>query len=186
MKNFIRNYANIPNPITNFFNKIEYVELDRDYRKKIEWLESMKKVPLYVKYISIYPNDAEELEILTDPNLHNTPIKILKLTLDESFNISSKTIENLQTICPNSITLSDCSIYSDEYTTQILFGSYTKLLSKLDQTSLKIDFDKYCFNFELEFSDVILKVVESNEECSYIRAKSVEIRCYDGEFCWIK
>ena len=145
----------------------------------------MKKIPLYVKTISIYPNDAEELEILTDPNLYNTPINNLKFVLD-SFNISLKTIENLKTIYPNSITLSLCSIYSDETAYESLFGSYTELLSSLDQTSLKIDFDKYCFNFELEFNDVIFKVVESKEECSYIRAKLVKIRCYDKGFCWIK
>ena len=39
---------------------------------------------------------------------------------------------------------------------------------------------------KLEFSDVILKIVESNEEYSYIRAKSVKISCEDKEYCWIK
>ena len=76
MNNFISNYANTPNPITKFFNKIDYVSLYGDFREKIEWLEAMKEVPLYVKYIKISSNDAEELEILTDPNLHNTPIDI--------------------------------------------------------------------------------------------------------------
>ena len=185
MENFISNYANIPNPRTKFFNKIEYVELDKDYREKIEWLEAMKKVPLYVKYISIYPNDAEELENLTDPNLHNTQISNLELKL-RNCNFSSKTIENLETICPNSITLSDCSIYSDKDAYKTLFENFTKLLSNLDQTSLDMDFGKEYYNFELEFSDVIFKVVESNEECSYIRANSIEIRCYDEGLCWIK
>ena len=37
MKNFISNYANISNPTTKLFNRINYVELDReDYRDQIE------------------------------------------------------------------------------------------------------------------------------------------------------
>ena len=99
----------------------------------------MKKVPLYVKHISISSNNAEELENLTDPNLHNTPIRKLQLHLN-SFNFSSKTIENLQTIYPNSITLSDSSFAKNESAHQALFKNFTKLLSKLDQTSLEMKF----------------------------------------------
>ena len=103
MNNFISNYVNIPNPITKFFNIINYVRLyGDDHSKNIEWLEAMKKVPLYVKLIEIYPNDAKEFENLTDPNLHNTPINNLWLEF-KSFYISSKTIENLKAIYPNSI-----------------------------------------------------------------------------------
>ena len=36
MNNFISNYANMPNPITKFFNKIDYVKLDEDHSKNIE------------------------------------------------------------------------------------------------------------------------------------------------------
>ena len=96
MDNFINNYANIPNPITKFFNKIDEVVLDWDDSKNIEWLEAMKKVPLYAKDIEIYLHNADELENLTDPKLHNTPIKNLILELLNNFKISSKTIENLK------------------------------------------------------------------------------------------
>ena len=41
----------------------------------------MKKVPLYVKRIEISSNIAEELENLTDPNLHNTPIDNLLIII---------------------------------------------------------------------------------------------------------
>ena len=187
MNNFISKYANMPNPITKFFNKINYVELDGDYSKNIEWLEAMKKVPLYIKTILIYSSNAEELENLTDPNLHNTPIKKLQLLAgSKRFNISSKTIENLQSIYPNSITIDYYSFYPDEAAKGSLFENFTKLLSKLNQTSLEMGFWNIDYRIELEFSDVILKVVESKEECSYIRAKWVEIRCEDEEFCWIK
>ena len=114
MNNFISNYANIPNPITKFFNKIDYVELDGDFSRNIEWLEAMKKVPLYFKCIELSSNNTEELEILTDPNLHSTPINNLQLEL-ESFNISSKTIENLKSIYPNLITL-DCNPFEKDET----------------------------------------------------------------------
>ena len=186
INNFISKYANIPNPITKFFNKLDYVKLDGDYSKNIEWLEAMKKVPLYVKCIKISSNNTEELEILTDPNLHSTPISNLRLELLKSFKISSKTIENLQSIYPKSITLDDYSVHSSEIVYQVLFGNFTKLLTKLDQTSLEMGFygDKYYFT--LEFNDVIFKVVESKKECSYIRAKSVKIHCTDEDFCWIK
>ena len=187
MNNFIRKYANIPNPITNFFNKIYSALLcEDDYREEIEWLEAMKKVPLYVECIKISSNNTEQLEKITDPKLHNTPINILELTLDENFNFSSKTIENLKAIYPNSITLNyrHFSIYTTA--NQILIGNFTKLLSKLDQTSLLSTFYGEFFDLELEFSDVIFKVVESNEECSYIKAKSVEIRWTAEDFCWIK
>ena len=185
MNKFISNYANIPNPTTKFFNKIEDVSIvGDDHTKTIEWLEAMKKVPLYVKSIKICSNNAEELENLTDSNLHNTPISNLRLEL-KSFNISAKTVENLQTICPNSITISDDSISIDETMNQILYGNFTKLLSKLDNTSLEMDFNNNHYKIYFEFNDVIFKVVESNEECSYIRAKSVEIRCIAEEFCWI-
>ena len=91
------NYANTPNPITKFFNKIDYVSLYGDYSKNIELLEAMKKVSLYVKCIWIFSDNTEELENLTDPNLHNTPISNLQLVL-ESCNFSSKAIENLKNI----------------------------------------------------------------------------------------
>ena len=146
----------------------------------------MKKVPLYVKYFSIQLSNAEEFEDLTDQNLHNTPINNLNLTLLNSFNISSKTIENLQSLYPNSITINDFSILSDESTKQTLFENLIKLLSKLDQTSLNMHINEWNYSFELKFSDVIFKVVESKEECSYIKAKSVEISCLDEELCWIK
>ena len=146
----------------------------------------MKKVPLYVKSIKIPLNDAEQLENLTDPNLHNTPINNLQLKYLKSFKISSKTIENLKKIYPSSITLSDNSKTKDEVSKQVLFENFTKLLSKLNLTSLMMDFEGNYFKLKLEFSDVILKSVESNEECSYIKAKLVEIRCEDEEFCWIK
>ena len=186
MESFISNYANIPNPITKFFNKLDYVSLEGNYYKEdIEWLESMKKVPLYVNFIKIYPDNAEELENLTDPNLHNTPISNLELELNR-IKISSKTIENLKAIYPNSITLSDDSEEKDESTNQTLFRNFTKLLSKLDRTSLEMYFWNIDYRFELEFRDVIFKVVESKEECSYIRAKLVKISCEYEEFCWIK
>ena len=185
MNYFIRKYANIPNPIKNFFNKINYVRLCEDYSKNIEWLEAMKKVPLYVKTISISSNNAEELEDLTDPNLLNTQISILKLVL-ESIKISDKTIENLQAIYPNSITLRDDSQTKDESTKEVLFGNFTKLLSKLDKTSLELEYYGNSNKFEIEFNDVIFKVVESKKECSYIRAKSVEIHCKGEELYWIK
>ena len=185
MNNFISNYANIPNPIAKLFNKIYFISLfGRDYSKKIEWLEAMKKVPLYVKHILIPSNNAEELENLTDPNLHNPPIDKLLLEL-ESCKFSSKTIENLKTIYPNSITLLCNPFDKDENEDQILFGNFTKLLSNLDQTSLEIGLNKNYY-LKLEFRDVIFKVVESFEECSYIRAKSVEIRCVYEEFCLIE
>ena len=145
----------------------------------------MKKVPLYVKCISISSNNAEELENLTDPNLHNAPISNLELQL-ESCNFSSKTIENLKTIHPNLITLYCNLFYKNETAYKTLFVNYTKLLSKLDQTSLEMNFDGDYSDFELEFNDVIFKDVESKEECLYIRAKSVRIRCRNEEFCWIK
>ena len=85
MNNFISKYANTPNSITKFFNKIYSVYLHGDYSKKIEWLEAMKKVPLYVKCFSISLNNEEELEKLTDPNLHNAPINNLKLQFFEKF-----------------------------------------------------------------------------------------------------
>ena len=186
MRKFIRNYANIPNPITKFFNKIEDVELDGDDQSiNIEWLEAMKKVPLYVKTILLYPNNTNELEILTDPNLHNPPIDNLHLSF-KNVKISSKTIENLKAICPNSITINEISPFLDESTKQASFDNFTKLLSELDQTSLEMDFEENNFNLKLEFIDVIFKVMESKKECSYIRAKSVEIQCLDEELCWIK
>ena len=186
MNNFIRKYANIPNPITSFFNKIDSALLyESNYREEIEWLEAMKKVPLYVKKIYINPNNAEELENLTDPNLHNTPINKLELEF-RSFSFSLKTIENLKAIYPNSITLEDDSVEKDESTNQALFENFTKLLSKLDRTSLEMIFQKNYYKIKIEFRDVIFKVVESKSECSYIRAKSVEIRCKDKQFCWIK
>ena len=148
----------------------------------------MKKVPLYVKRIEIFSNNAEELENLTDPNLYNTLIGNLELTLRGSVEISSKTIENLKTIYPNSITQNQAysQFYRDESKIQALFGNFTKLLSNLEWISLVMGFDGDSFDFKLEFKDVILKVVESKEECLYIKAKSVEIRCEDNEFCWIK
>ena len=144
----------------------------------------MKKVPLYVKDIEISSNDAEELENLTDPNRHNTQIRNLLLVL-KSCNFSSKTIENLKKICPNSINIFDPS-YEDGDTNQDMFENFTKLLSNLDQTSLMIGFERDSYSFKLEFSDLIFKFVESKKECSYIRAKSVEILCYDENFCKIK
>ena len=187
MNNFLSNYANTPNPITKFFNKINCVELDGiDDSRNIEWLKAMKKVPLYVKWIEIKSDNAEELENLTDPNLHNTPIGNLQWTLFNSFEISSKTIENLKATYPNSISLCDYSKPRDETTSQVLLENISKLLSKLDHTSLVMDFDRYNYWIKLEFIDVIFKVVESNEEYSYIRAKSVETSCADDDFCWIK
>ena len=176
----------MPNPITKFFNKIDTVSLYGDYSKKVEWLEAIKRVPLYAKHIEVHPNNAEELENLTDPNLHNAPISNLQLKLLNSIKISAKTIENLQAIYPNSITISDNSITKGEFTKEVLFVNFAKLLSKLDQTSLELDFGKYYSGFELDFSDLIFKFVESKKECSYIRAKSVEIRCTAEDFCWIK
>ena len=145
----------------------------------------MKKVPLYVENISISSDNTEELLNLTDPNLHNTPIENIELEL-RSCNFSSKTIENLKTIHPNSITLY-CNQYDkDETTNQDMLVNFTKLLSNLDQTSLEMGCCEDDYKFMLKFSDKIFKVVESNEECSYIRAKSVEIRCKDKDFCWLK
>ena len=176
----------MPNPITKFFNKINYVELDgSDDSKMIKWLEAMKKVTIYVKSIKIPSNNEEQLENLTDPNLHNTPISNLQLKLN-SFEISPKTIENLKSIYPNSITLKADPLYKDESAYESLFENITKLLSNLDNTSLEMIFHEDNFNFKLEFNDVIFKVVESKKEYSYIRAKSVEIRCKDEEFCWVK
>ena len=146
MENFISNYVNISNPITKFFNKIDSVSLYGDYSKKIEWLEAMKKVPLYVKNIIIFLNNEEESENLADPNLHNTPISNLKLIL-KSCNISSKTIENLKAIYPNSITIKDDSILNKD-AHQAFFENYTKLLSNLDQTSLEMNFNKYNYIFK--------------------------------------
>ena len=186
MDNFIRKYADIPNPITKFFNKIDSALLcEDDHREEIEWLEAMKKVPLYVKRISIYSNNEEQLENLTDSNMHNIPINKLDLELN-SIKISSKTIKNLKEIYPNSITLRDDSKTKGETTNQAMFENFTKLLSKLDRISLEMDFQKNYNKIILEFRDVILKVVESKEECTYIRAKSVEIRCEDEELYWIK
>ena len=143
MNNFISKYANTPNSITKFFNKIDRVKLDGNYSKMIEWLEAMKKVPLYVKCIEISSNNAEKLENLTDPSLHNTPIINLKLKMLDSCNFSSKTIENLKAIYPNSITLEADydSYYKDETANQALLKKFTKLLAKLDQASLDMDFD---------------------------------------------
>ena len=186
MNNFINNYTNIPNPITKFFNKINFVRLTADYSKNIEWLEATKKVPLYVKRIEISSNNTEELENLTDPNLHNAPINNLELVLCDSIKISAKTIENLQAINPNSIGLEDRSQIKDEPTSQTFFGNFTKLLSKLDNTSLEMNFERDDFDLKLEFNDVILKVVESKKECLYISAKSAEIGCKIEELSWIK
>ena len=187
MENFISNYTNTPNPITKFINKIGGFKLDGgDYSENIELLEAMKKVPLYIKSIIIPSNNAEELENLTDHNMYNTTIDNLLLELWNSFKISTKAIENLQSIYPNFITL-DCMPYFEaEAKYEVLFGNFTKLLSKLDNTSLGMIFGNNDYKIELKFSDVILKVVESSEECSYIRAKSVEICCVCEEFCWIK
>ena len=146
----------------------------------------MKKVPLYAEHTIIYPNNAEELENLTDPDLHNPPIKNLKLILLNSFKISVNTIENLKAISPYLITLSDNSEAKDEAANKALFTNFVKLLSKLGNTSLEIDFDEDYFGFELKFDDVIWKVVESKNKCSYIKAKSVVIRCEDEDFCLIK
>ena len=187
MNKFIRIYANNPNPITKFFNKIKDVSLfQRDYSKSIEWLEAMKKVPLYVKNIEIHSKNAEQLENLTDPNLHNTPINNLELTLGESLKISSKTIENLKAIYPNSITLDYGPIYKDKTASKVFFGNFTKFLSNLDQTSLEVYFEGDDHWIELVFRDVVFKFVESKGKCSYIRAKSVAILCRDKDFCWIK
>ena len=187
MDNFIQNYTNISNSIAKLFNKIYFVLLfGRDYSKKIEWLEAMKRVPLYVKYISIYPYNVEELENLTNPNLHITPINNLRISKWKSFKISSKAIENLKAIYPNSITLTANQRTKDESIKQALFRSFIKLLSKLDQTSLVMDIQEKNFNFKLEFINVIWKVVKSKEKCSYIRAKSVRICCVGDELCWIK
>ena len=186
MNNFIRYYSNIQNPITKFFNKIQNLELTGDKSKNIKWLEAMKKVPLYVKWIRISSNNAEELENLTDPNLYNTLIDNLELALWNSFKFSSKTIENLKAIYPNSITLSTNHRNKGEPIKQALLMNFTKLLSKLDHTSLEMKLNKYSYNCKLEFSDVILKVVKSMKKCSYIRAKSVRIDCRAEEFCWIK
>ena len=185
MNNFISNFSNIPNLITKFFDKINFVDLYEDHSKNIEWLEAMKKVPLYVKSISISSNNAEEFENLTDPNLHNTPIDSLQLNLRNSFEISAKTIENLKAIYPNSITLVYNPYYKDETAYKALIANFSKLLSNLDKTSLDMNFgDDYWI--KLEFKDVIFKVVEPNEECSYIKAKSIRIGCTDEELCRIK
>ena len=144
----------------------------------------MKKVPLYAKYISIVSKNEEQLEKLTDPNIHNTPI--YNLWLLNSFKISSKTVENLKAIYPNSIRLKANPKTEDEAINQVLFENFTKLLSMLDQSSLEMDFEQEDYYFKLVFNDAIFKVVESKRECSYIRAKSVEIRCSGEEFCWIK
>ena len=148
-------------------------------------MEAIKKVPLYIKRIKISSNNTEQLENLTDPNLHNTPINNLELVL-KSCNFSSKTIENLKTIHPNSITLYRGPFDKDETKNQVYFANFTKLLSNLDQISLEMGTESDDFDFRLEFNDVILKIVESNEECSYIRAKSIKISCEDKEYCWIK
>ena len=145
----------------------------------------MKKVPLYVISISIYPNDAKELENLTDPNLQNSPISNLELEF-KNFKFSSKTIENLQSICLNSINIFDLSSYEIGDTNQDMFENFTKLLSKLDQTSLTMYFIEDDYSFKLEFNDVIFKFVKSKKECSYIRAKSLKILCYDEDFSKIK
>ena len=188
MENFISNYANIPNPITKFFNKIESFKLDGDHSKNIDRLEAMKKVPLYVKSISISSNNEEQLENLTDPNFHNTPISKLKLKLLDIFEISAKTIENLKAIYPNSITLEvDSYLFcKDETEHQALFKNFTKLLLNVDQTPLEMKFNEYDYKFKLEFNNAIWKVVESKEECSYIRAKLIKIRCRAEELYWIK
>ena len=102
----------------------------------------MMKVPLHAKTISISPNNAEQLEKLTDPNLHNTPISNLQLQLKSS-NFSTKTIENLKTIYPNSIMLYCNSYNKNETAYKTLFVNYTKLLSKLNQTSLEMNYDGY-------------------------------------------
>ena len=146
----------------------------------------MKNASLYAKHIVIHPNNGEELENLTDPNLFDTRINNLELALSNSFKISSKTIENLKAIYPNSITLSDNSISNDEARSQALFLNFTKLLSSLDQTSLEMRFWNNDYSFKLEFRDVIFKVQKSKSECSYIRAKSFETGCKDKDFCWIK
>ena len=185
MNNFISNYANIPNPITKFFNKLDSISLYGNYSKMVVSLEAIKRVPLYVKNISICSDNAEELENLTDPNLHNSPIENLQLELS-SFEVSSKAIENLKTIYPNSIALVCNRLQTDETFRQALFENFVKLLSKLEQTSLEMIFRYDEYKIKLEFSDAILKVVESKKECSYIRAKSVEIGCKDKDFCWIK
>ena len=186
MNIFIRNYANIPNPITKFFNKIYFVELDKsDYIRKIKLLEAMKKVPLYLKHIKISSINSEQLENLTDPNLHNTQISNLILKL-KSCNFSSKTIENLKTICPNLITLYCNSFEKDDFKNQVYFENFTELLSNLDHTSLEMRSWENDYSLKLEFNDAILKVVGSNEECSYIRTKSVEIRWAVSRFSRIE
>ena len=174
------------NPITKFFNKIEDVSLYGDYSKNIEWLEAMKKVHLYAKNILISSNNAEELENLTDPNLHNTPINNFQLRLYDSFKISSKALENLQAIYPNLITLIPNHWTDGLVKNQVLLRNFIKLLTKLDQTSLEMESYKNNFDFKLEFKDAIWKIVESKEECFYIRAKLVEIRCFTKGFSWIK
>ena len=146
----------------------------------------MKKVHLYVKNIKIASNNVEELENLTDPNLLNTPINNLQLRLLDSFEISSKVLENLQAIYPNLITLIPNPWKNVFVKNQVLLGNFIKLLTKLDHTSLEIESSKENFDFKLEFKDAIWKVVESKEECFYIRAKSVEIRCFTKNFSWIK
>ena len=152
----------------------------------IEWLEAMKKVPLYAQNIMICLNNEVELENLTDPNLYNTQINNLQLEFLNGVKISSKTIENLKAIYPNSITIKNYYTSNDESTNQVLIENFTKLLSNLDNTSLEMDSNTNYYRIKLEFSNVILKVVESNEECSYIRAKSVEILYIDEESCLIK
>ena len=151
----------------------------------IEWLEAMKKVPLYVKNISISSDNEEELENIIDPNLQNTSMDNLELTLLGYAEISAKTIENLKTIYPNSIWLLVVG-YGEETRDESRFRNFTKLLSNLDQTSLKMGCDGDYLKLKFEFSNVILKVVESNEECFYIRAKLVKIQWLGGDFCWIK
>ena len=101
----------------------------------------MKKAPLYVKTIEIYLKNAEELENLTDPNLHNTPISNLILKL-KIFKISAKTIENLKAIYPKLITLCFYDPHDkDVYAYKSLFENFTKLLSNLDQTSLVMGYN---------------------------------------------
>ena len=84
----------------------------------------MKKVCLYVKSIKIPLYYEEQLENLTDPNLHNTPINNLQLNFLKSFKISPKTIENLKEIYPSSITLSDNSKIKDEVSKQVFFWKF--------------------------------------------------------------
>ena len=107
------------------------------------------------------------------------------MELTENIKFSSKTIENMQLLNPKLIHYDFSNIEEDEVDNDIVLTNFIELLSKLK----KIEIWMWSWineDFSLTFNDVIWKVAKSKFEWSYIRVKSLTIKCKSEELNTIK